>query len=77
MFGKLLEILFKIVITILCLSTFALIAIFLYYAFQFNDMTMKQIALFDGLVKTLFIYVAGGWLAIALVACLLSIWLNK
>ncbi|AWV38074.1 hypothetical protein CD198_06155 [Leuconostoc mesenteroides] len=77
MFEKLLKIFFKLVITILCLSTFALIVIFAYYAFQFNDMTLKQIALFDGLVKTLFIYVVGGWLAIALVACLLSIRLNK
>ena len=77
MFGKLLEILFKIVITSLILSTFALIAIFGYYTLQFNDMTLQQIALFDGLIKTLAIYTAGGWLAIALVICLLSIWSNK
>lgn len=77
MLGKLLEILFKIVITSLILSTFALIAIFCYYALQFNDMTLQQIALFDVLIKTLAIYTAGGWLVIALVICLLSIWLNK
>ncbi|MCT3053924.1 hypothetical protein [Leuconostoc mesenteroides] len=77
MIGKLLEILFKIVITSLILSTFAFMAIFGYYALQFNDMTLQRIALFDVLIKTLAIYTVGGWLVIALVICLLSIWLNK
>lgn len=77
MIGKFLEILFKIVITSLILSTFVLIAIFVYYALQFNDMTLQQISLFDGLIKTLAIYTTGGWLSIALVICLLSIWFNK
>lgn len=77
MLGKLLEILFKIVITSLILSTFVLIAIFGYYALQFNDMTLQQIALFDVLIKTLAIYTAGGWLVIVLFICLLSLWLNK
>ncbi|WP_312694588.1 hypothetical protein [Leuconostoc pseudomesenteroides] len=77
MIDKLLEILFKIVITGLILSTFALIAIFGYYALQFNDMTLQQIELFDVLIKTLAIYTAGGWLVIALVICLLSLWFNK
>ncbi|MCT4388685.1 hypothetical protein EFN46_10815 [Leuconostoc pseudomesenteroides] len=77
MIGKLLEILFKIVITSLILSTFAFMAIFGYYALQFNDMTLQLIALFDVLIKTLAIYTVGGWLVIALVICLLSIWLNK
>ncbi|WP_270340177.1 hypothetical protein [Leuconostoc mesenteroides] len=77
MLSKLLEILFKIVITGLILSTFTFTAIFGYYALQSNDMTLQQIALFDVLIKTLAIYTAGGWLVIALVICLLSIWLNK
>ncbi|MFT8756165.1 hypothetical protein [Leuconostoc pseudomesenteroides] len=77
MIDKLLKILFKIVITSLILFTFALIAIFGYYALQFNDMTLQQIALFDALIKTLAIYTAGCWLVIALVICLLSLWLNK
>lgn len=77
MIDKLLEILFKIIITSLILSTFALIAIFGYYALQFNNMTLQQIELFDVLIKMLAIYTAGGWLVIALVVCLLSIWLNK